>query len=60
MPGTVREPRGRGTSAVRSRYQATPSEDWEDFMCAVVTVIFGVCNSVTLSYLLAATSVSVQ
>jgi hypothetical protein len=24
------------------------SEDREDFMCAVVTVIFGVCNSVRL------------
>jgi hypothetical protein len=26
-PGAVREPRGRGTSAVGSRYQATVSED---------------------------------
>jgi hypothetical protein len=26
------------------------SEDWEDFMCAVVTVFFGMCNWVTLSY----------
>jgi hypothetical protein len=41
--------RGRGTSAVRSRYQATVSEDTEDFMCAIVTVIFGVFNSVRLS-----------
>jgi hypothetical protein len=37
------------TSAVGSRYQATASEASEDFMCAVVTVIFGVCNSVRLS-----------
>jgi hypothetical protein len=43
--GTRRE----GTSAVGSRYQATASENSEDFMCAVVTVIFGVCNSVRLS-----------
>jgi hypothetical protein len=34
------------------RRQATTGEDtadWEDFMSAVVTVIFGVCNSVRLS-----------
>jgi hypothetical protein len=31
-------------SAVGSRYQATASEDWEDFIHAVVTVIFGVCK----------------
>jgi hypothetical protein len=36
-------------SAVGSSYQATASEDREDFMCAAVTVIFGVCNSVRLS-----------
>jgi hypothetical protein len=33
------------------RHQATTGEDianCEDFMCAVVTVIFGVCNSVRL------------
>jgi hypothetical protein len=45
----VREPRGRGTSAVGSRYQATANENWEDFMYAVVRVIFGVCNSLRLS-----------
>jgi hypothetical protein len=36
------------------RYQAVTGEDIanrEDFLCAVVTVIFGVCNSVRLSYL---------
>jgi hypothetical protein len=34
------------------RHQATTSEDianWENFMCAVVTVMFGVRNSVRLS-----------
>jgi hypothetical protein len=36
-------------SAIGSRYQAKASEDIEDFMCAVVTVIFVVCNSVRLS-----------
>jgi hypothetical protein len=38
------EPRGRGTSTVGSRYRATAIEDREDFMCAVVTLIFGVCS----------------
>jgi hypothetical protein len=38
-------------SATDNRYQATASEDWEVFMCAAVTVIFGVCNSVRLSQL---------
>jgi hypothetical protein len=38
--GTVLEPRGRGTTAVESLYQATASEDFEDIICAVVTVIF--------------------
>jgi hypothetical protein len=37
MPARVREPRGRGTSVVESRYQATANEDIEDCMCAVVT-----------------------
>jgi hypothetical protein len=32
----------------KRRYQATTSEDIEDFMCAVVTVIFRVCKSVRL------------
>jgi hypothetical protein len=45
-PVEVREPRGRRTSANKSRYQATASEY---FMCAVGTLIFGVCNSVILS-----------
>jgi hypothetical protein len=47
--GIVREPRGRGTSAVGSRYRASAKEDWEDIIRAVVTVIFGVGNSVRLS-----------
>jgi hypothetical protein len=45
---TFRELRGKETPAFGSRYQATASED-EDFMCAVITVNFGVCNSVRLS-----------
>jgi hypothetical protein len=49
LAGIVQESRGRWTSAVRSRYQATASEGWEDFMCALFTVIFGVRNSVRLS-----------
>jgi hypothetical protein len=39
---------------VGMRHQATTGEDianWQDFMCAVVTVIFGVCNSDCRSYL---------
>jgi hypothetical protein len=44
----VREPRERETFAVGRRYQATASEDREDFICSVVTVIFGVRNSVRL------------
>jgi hypothetical protein len=35
---------------VKIRHQAT-SEDTKDFMCAMVTVIFGVCNSDCRSYL---------
>jgi hypothetical protein len=34
---------GWGAFAVGSRYQATASENWENFMCAVVTVIFLEC-----------------
>jgi hypothetical protein len=34
------EPRGRGTSAVGSSYQATASEDRGDFICAIVTAIY--------------------
>jgi hypothetical protein len=45
----AQEPRGRKTSDVGSLYQATASEHLEEFICAVVTVIFGVCNSVRLS-----------
>jgi hypothetical protein len=43
------EPRERRTSVVGSRYYATTSVDREDFMYVVVTVTFGVCNSVRLS-----------
>jgi hypothetical protein len=35
-------------SAVEDRYQAMASEDSEDFMCAAVMLIFGMCNSVRL------------
>jgi hypothetical protein len=49
--GTVREPRRKGISAVGSRYQTTASEDCEDFMYAVVTLIFGECSLVRLSQL---------
>jgi hypothetical protein len=38
-----------------SCYQATATEDWEDFLCAVVTVIYGVYNSVRLSQLFVVT-----
>jgi hypothetical protein len=37
---------------VAIRHQATTGEDtayWEDFMCVVITVFFGVCNSARLS-----------
>jgi hypothetical protein len=43
------------SSVVGSRYQATASESWEYFMCAVVNMIFGVCNSETLSWLFVVT-----
>jgi hypothetical protein len=35
-------------SVVGSRYQATINEELEEIVCAVVTVIFVVCNSVRL------------
>jgi hypothetical protein len=35
-------------STVRSRYQEMSSEDRDEFMCAVLPVIFGLCNSVRL------------
>jgi hypothetical protein len=38
--GKIGDPRGRGTSAIRNRYQAKASENLEGFMCAVVTMIF--------------------
>jgi hypothetical protein len=42
-PETVREPRGRGTSAVGNRYQATANEDsdWKKYFLCVI-VIFNV------------------
>jgi hypothetical protein len=40
--------RVRGIYIFGSCYQATTSEDVEDFMCAVVTVIFRVCKLVRL------------
>jgi hypothetical protein len=39
----VQEARGRGTSTIEAA-----TEDREDFMSAVVTVIYGVYNSVRL------------
>jgi hypothetical protein len=45
----IRQPvRSLAQDIVRIRYQETTSEAWEDFMCAVVTAIFGVYNSVRL------------
>jgi hypothetical protein len=38
MPGTVREPRGRGTSAVESRYKATANDVTVDTVCVCVCV----------------------
>jgi hypothetical protein len=43
------EPEERGTSDVGSRYQLTASEEREDLICAVVTVIFGVCKWVSVT-----------
>jgi hypothetical protein len=48
-PGIFRESIQMGTSAIGIRYQPTASEDWVDFLCAIVTVIFGVNNSERLS-----------
>jgi hypothetical protein len=36
------ETQRKRTIAVGSRYQSTASEDFEYFICAVVTVVFGV------------------
>jgi hypothetical protein len=33
---------GKGMSVVERRYQATVSEDWEESLCAVATVIWSV------------------
>jgi hypothetical protein len=52
--------RNGGTSAVGSRYQATASEDREDFVYAVVSLVFGVCNSVRLLWLFGVMSASVR
>jgi hypothetical protein len=54
-PGLVRKPRGRGTFAVGSRYQAKANGVRGDFLCPVITVFLGVCNSVTLSLLFVVT-----
>jgi hypothetical protein len=45
MPRTGREPRGRGTSAVESRYEATASEDvtLDTSVCACVRAYVCVC-----------------
>jgi hypothetical protein len=40
---------GNPEEPVGSRYQATASEDWADFIYFVVAVNFGVCNSAKLS-----------
>jgi hypothetical protein len=34
--------------SVGSQYLTTASEGSEDFMCAIVTVAFGVCNSIRM------------
>jgi hypothetical protein len=48
-----RQPVGKETEDIIGiRHQAKNGEDigyWKDFMCAVVTGVFGVCNSVRLS-----------
>jgi hypothetical protein len=42
-------PNGKDLSdSLKIRYQEATKEDRGDFMCAVVTVIFGACNSVRL------------
>jgi hypothetical protein len=46
--GQFRNPEEQERPPLKNGYQATASEDWEDFMCAVVTVIFEVRNSVRL------------
>jgi hypothetical protein len=35
-PGTFYQPRESGASTIESHYEAMASEDWEDFICAVV------------------------
>jgi hypothetical protein len=51
---TVRESRGRGTSVLESRYQATAAEVIEEFMCAEIC---RVCRTVKLLQLSVVTSV---
>jgi hypothetical protein len=41
----------QGTSAVGSRHLSTASENYEGYLCAVGTVIVGVCNSERSTYL---------
>jgi hypothetical protein len=38
----------KAEDSFKIRYQETASEDWGGFMCAVVRVMFWVCNSVRL------------
>jgi hypothetical protein len=49
----IRQPVGTSLEDIDTiRYHETTSEDIEDFMCAAVTVIFGLCKPVRkLSYL---------
>jgi hypothetical protein len=58
-PGIVRKPRVRETSVVDAATKQRIVKT-EKTLCAAVTVIFGVCNSVRLSQLFAVTSASVQ
>jgi hypothetical protein len=45
----IRQPvRTQAEDIVKIRFQETTSDDIEDFMCAVVTVIFRVCKPVKL------------
>jgi hypothetical protein len=41
---------------VRIRYKETTSEDMEEFMCAAIAVVFGVCKPMRLLQLFVVTS----
>jgi hypothetical protein len=43
--GPFRNPEEGERLPLETAAKQTAREDWEDFMCAVVTVIFGVCES---------------